>query len=69
MRLAEKGLKDDDKSRSSVLSETGDSFWIRLQFGRLLKGEKNFYIRLAGSEIDKAKIKEGLEKSKAFIEI
>jgi DNA-binding transcriptional MocR family regulator len=40
----------------------------RLHFGKPLKGEKDYYIRLAYSGIDTSEIEEGLAKFKAFIE-
>ncbi len=62
------GLIDYEKFRRRVLTETGVSFCSRLHFGRPLEGEKNAYIRLAYSGIDKSEIEEGLMKFKAFIE-
>jgi len=66
--MQKKGLSDYDEFRRTVLNETGVSFCTRRHFGRPLKGEKNFYIRLAYSGIDLSEIKEGLKKFKAFIE-
>ena len=66
--MRQKGLNDYEEFRRSVLTETGVSFCSRLHFGRPLKGEKNAYIRLAYSGIDKSEIEEGLTKFKAFIE-
>lgn len=66
--MQRKGLNDYDEFRRSVLNATGVSFCTRLHFGRPLAGEKNAYIRLAYSGIDKSEIEEGLSKFKAFIE-
>ncbi|MEJ2728385.1 MAG: aminotransferase class I/II-fold pyridoxal phosphate-dependent enzyme [Deltaproteobacteria bacterium] len=66
--MQRKGLNDYDEFRRSVLTATGVSFCTRLHFGRPLAGEKNTYIRLAYSGIDKSEIEEGLSKFKAFIE-
>jgi aspartate/methionine/tyrosine aminotransferase len=66
--MQRKGLNDYDEFRRSVLTATGVSFCTRLHFGRPLAGEKNAYIRLAYSGIDKSEIEEGLSKFKAFIE-
>ncbi len=66
--MQRKGLTDFEEFRRRVLTETGVSFCTRLHFGRPLAGEKNRYIRLAYSGIDKTEIEEGLMKFKAFIE-
>ena len=66
--MQQKGLNDYEEFRRSVLTATGVSFCSRLHFGRPLEGEKNAYIRLAYSGIDKSEIEEGLAKFKAFIE-
>ena len=66
--MQKKGLKDYEDFRRKVLAATGVSFCSRLHFGRPLKGEKNAYIRLAYSGINKSEIEEGLKKFKAFIE-
>ena len=66
--MQRKGFNDYDEFRRSVLTATGVSFCTRLHFGRPLAGEKNAYIRLAYSGIDKSEIEEGLSKFKAFIE-
>ncbi len=66
--MKKKGLTDYDDFRKTVLKETGVSFCTRMHFGRPIKGENNFYIRLAYSGIDTAEIKEGLAKFRAFIE-
>ncbi len=66
--MQQKGLYDYEEFRRSVLTATGVSFCSRLHFGRPLEGEKNAYIRLAYSGIDKSEIEEGLAKFKAFIE-
>lgn len=66
--MQKKGLKDYEDFRRKVLTATGVSFCSRLHFGRPLKGEKNAYIRLAYSGINKSEIEEGLKKFKAFIE-
>ncbi|MEA3486552.1 MAG: hypothetical protein U9R20_02750 [Thermodesulfobacteriota bacterium] len=50
------------------MHETGVSVCTRLHFGRALKGEKDFYIRLAYSGIDINEIRGGLGRFKAFIE-
>ncbi|MGD8301395.1 MAG: aminotransferase class I/II-fold pyridoxal phosphate-dependent enzyme, partial [Desulfobacterales bacterium] len=66
--MQKKGLNDYEVFRRTVLNATGVSFCSRLHFGRPLEGEKNAYIRLAYSGIDKSEIEEGLAKFKAFIE-
>ncbi|MGD8960926.1 MAG: aminotransferase class I/II-fold pyridoxal phosphate-dependent enzyme [Desulfobacterales bacterium] len=66
--MQQKGFSDIEEFRRGVLSATGVSFCSRLHFGRLLKDEKNAYIRLAYSGIDKSEIEEGLTRFKAFIE-
>ncbi len=66
--MKKKGLTDYDQFRRSVLQKTGVSFCTRLHFGRPLPEEKNFYIRLAYSGIDKPEIVEGLGKLKNYIE-
>ena len=66
--MQKKNLNDYEDFRRTVLNETGVSFCSRLHFGRPLEGEKNAYIRLAYSGIDKSEIEEGLTKFKAFIE-
>lgn len=66
--MKKKGLVDYPAFAEEVLRQTGVSVCTRLHFGRPLPGEKEYYIRLAYSGIDKEEIKEGLEKFKAFIE-
>jgi aspartate/methionine/tyrosine aminotransferase len=66
--MQKKGLSDYEVFRRTVLNATGVSFCSRLHFGRPLEGEKNAYIRLAYSGIDKSEIEEGLAKLKNFIE-
>jgi aspartate/methionine/tyrosine aminotransferase len=66
--MKKKGFGDYDAMRKALLRETGVSVCTRLHFGRRLKGEKDFYIRLAYSGIDVPEIKEGLEKLKDFFE-
>ena len=66
--MQKKGLTDYDEFRRDVLQKTGVSFCTRLHFGRPLPGEKNFYIRLAYSGIDKPEIIEALGKLKNYIE-
>jgi aspartate/methionine/tyrosine aminotransferase len=66
--MSKKGFTDYDAFRKTVLQETGVSVCTRLHFGRPLKGEKNFYIRLAYSGINTSEIKEGLGKLKDFLE-
>ena len=66
--MENKGLKNYDAFRQTVLHETGVSFCTRLHFGRALPGEQESYIRLAYSGIDTPLIKEGLGKLKAFLE-
>ncbi|MDX1707702.1 MAG: aminotransferase class I/II-fold pyridoxal phosphate-dependent enzyme [Desulfobacterales bacterium] len=66
--MQRKGFNDYEDFRRSVLTATGVSFCSRLHFGRPLEGEKNAYIRLAYSGIDKSEIEEGLTKFKAFID-
>jgi aspartate/methionine/tyrosine aminotransferase len=62
------GLTNYDDFRRTVLQATGVSFCTRLHFGRPLKGEDNYYIRMAYSGINPDEIREGLGKFKAFIE-
>ncbi len=66
--MQKKGLTDYDAFRRAVLHETGVSVCTRLHFGRVLEGEKKYYLRLAYSGIEGTEIKEGLGKLKAFIE-
>lgn len=66
--MKKKGLTDYESFRRALLHETGVSVCTRLHFGRPLKGEKNFYIRLAYSGIDSSEIKDGLTKFRAFVE-
>ncbi|MGD8523961.1 MAG: aminotransferase class I/II-fold pyridoxal phosphate-dependent enzyme [Desulfobacterales bacterium] len=66
--MKKKGFSTYDEFRHALLHETGVSVCSRLHFGRPLEGEKDFYIRLAYSGIDRAEIKEGLSKFKSFIE-
>ena len=66
--MQKKNLTDYDKFRRAALQQTGVSFCSRLHFGRPLEGEKNYYIRLAYSGINKNEIKEGLGKFKEFVE-
>ena len=66
--MQQKGYSDYEEFRRGALSATGVSFCSRLHFGRPLKDEKNAYIRLAYSGINKSEIEEGLTKFKAFVE-
>jgi aspartate/methionine/tyrosine aminotransferase len=66
--MKKKGLTDYDSMRKAFLHKTGVSVCTRLHFGRALKGEKDFYIRLAYSGIDTPEINEGLGRLKDFIE-
>jgi aspartate/methionine/tyrosine aminotransferase len=66
--MQKKNMTDYDDFRRAALQQTGVSFCSRLHFGRPLEGEKNYYIRLAYSGIDKNEIKEGLGKLKEFVE-
>ncbi|UCE51378.1 MAG: aminotransferase class I/II-fold pyridoxal phosphate-dependent enzyme [Desulfobacterales bacterium] len=66
--MKKKGLTDYDSMRKAYLHKTGVSVCTRLHFGRALKGEKDFYIRLAYSGIDTPEINEGLGRLKVFIE-
>jgi len=66
--MKKKGLNDYNEMRQAVLHATGVSVCTRLHFGRAMKGEKNFFIRLAYSGIDTAEIKEGLGKLKDFFQ-
>ena len=66
--MQKKNLTDYDKFRRAALQQTGVSFCSRLHFGRPLEGEKNYYIRLAYSGINKNEIEEGLGKFKEFVE-
>ena len=66
--MQKKNMTDYDDFRRAALQQTGVSFCSRLHFGRPLEGEKNYYIRLAYSGINKNEIKEGLGKLKEFVE-
>jgi len=66
--MHKKNMTNYDEFRRTVLQKTGVSFCSRLHFGRPLEGEKNYYIRLAYSGINKDEIKEGLGKFKDFVE-
>jgi aspartate/methionine/tyrosine aminotransferase len=66
--MKKKGFPDYDSLRKAFLHHTGVSVCTRLHFGRALAGEKDFYIRLAYSGIDKAEIIEALGKLKNYIE-
>ena len=62
------GFTDPEEFRKTVLNETGVSFCGRHHFGRPLEDEKDFYIRLAFSGIDKEDLTEGMNKFKNWIE-
>jgi aspartate/methionine/tyrosine aminotransferase len=66
--MKQKGYDDYDVMRKALLRQTGVSVCTRLHFGRRLEGEKDYYIRLAYSGIDRAEIEEGLERLKIFFE-
>ena len=66
--MQKKGFSDYDSLRKAFLHNTGVSVCTRLHFGRALPGEKDFYIRLAYSGIDKPEIIEGLDRLKNYIE-
>jgi aspartate/methionine/tyrosine aminotransferase len=66
--MEKKGFTDYDSLRKAFLHNTGVSVCTRLHFGRALPGEKDFYIRLAYSGIDKPEIMEALGKLKNYIE-
>jgi aspartate/methionine/tyrosine aminotransferase len=66
--MQRKGLADYDSFRRRLLQETGVSVCARNHFGRPLKGETDFYIRLAYAGIDLADIHEGLGRFKSFME-
>ena len=61
------GFTDPEEVRKTVLNETGVSFCGRHHFGRPLEDEKDFYIRLAFSGIDKKDLTEGMNKFKNWI--
>ncbi len=61
------GYDNYETFRKDVLHNTGVSFCTRQHFGKVLPGEKNFYIRFAYSGIDEKEIREGLEKFKKFM--
>lgn len=65
--MQKKGFTDYDSLRKAFLHNTGVSVCTRLHFGRALPGEKDFYIRLAYSGIDKPEIIEALGKLKNYI--
>ena len=62
------GLLDYTRFRQTVLRETGVSFCTRAHFGRVLPGEREFYIRLAYSGIDAPLIRDGLARLKKFLD-
>ena len=62
------GFTDPEEFRKTVLNETGVSFCGRHHFGRPLENEKELYIRLAFSGIDKEDLTEGMNKLKDWIE-
>jgi aspartate/methionine/tyrosine aminotransferase len=66
--MKKKGFTDYDSLRKAFLHHTGVSVCTRLHFGRALPGEKDFYVRLAYSGIDKPEIIEALGKLKNHIE-
>lgn len=66
--MQKKGFTDYDSLRKAFLHNTGVSVCTRMHFGRPLPGEKDFYIRLAYSGIDKPQIIEALGKLKNYIE-
>lgn len=66
--MQKKGFTDYDSLRKAFLHNTGVSVCTRMHFGRPLPGEKDFYIRLAYSGIDKPEIIEALGKLKNYIE-
>ena len=61
------GYDNYETFRKDVLHHTGVSFCTRQHFGKVLPGEKEFYIRLAYSGIEEKDLKEGLEKFKKFM--
>jgi aspartate/methionine/tyrosine aminotransferase len=61
------GYDNYETFRKDVLHNTGVSFCTRQHFGKILPGEKNFYVRFAYSGIDENEIREGLEKFKKFM--
>lgn len=65
--MQKKGFTDYDSLRKAFLHNTGVSVCTRLHFGRALPGEKDFYIRLAYSGIEKPEIIEALGKLKNYI--
>jgi aspartate/methionine/tyrosine aminotransferase len=66
--MKNKGILDYNEFRIKVLQETGVSFCTRLHFGRPLKGENEYYIRLAYSGIPVDQIREGLAKLRQWAE-
>lgn len=66
--MKNKGILDYNEFRIKVLHETGVSFCTRLHFGRPLKGENEYYIRLAYSGIPVDQIREGLGKLRQWAE-
>jgi aspartate/methionine/tyrosine aminotransferase len=66
--MQHKGFSDYDALRKAILTETGVSVCTRMHFGRPFADEKNYYLRLAYSGIDKQEIAEGLDKLKNFFE-
>ncbi len=65
--LKRTGFEDDETFRKVILKETGISFCGRQHFGRRLKHENDFYIRLAFSGISKEEIAEGMAIFKDWI--
>ena len=66
--MSDKGYDDIEKFRIDVLRITGVSFCTRNHFGTAQENENKNYIRLAYSGINKNDIKEGMTKSKNWIE-
>lgn len=60
------GYTSEADFRMETLRQTGVSFCSRSHFGKPLKGEDRIFIRFAYSGIDNSRIREGLEKLKAF---
>jgi len=60
------GYTSEVEFRMDTLRQTGVSFCSRSHFGKPQQGEDRIFIRFAYSGIDTSRIREGLEKLKAF---
>jgi aspartate/methionine/tyrosine aminotransferase len=61
------GCADHEEFRRLILERTGVSFCTRPHFGVPLQGETDYYLRLSYSGIPAERVREGLEKFRAFM--